>query len=358
MAIRRIFAESLPGRFRTWLKVVPSLIEARSQGWSAGVIEQSKVVRHGGYFAFDDATRTLAWARAELSYPTKYAYTINDAEVTVPTGRISTRGRWLVESFGNPIKACCEVPFIGISRVIAKAAGRIAKLEDTEDGYIFCRFDRYAHFVFESLVALLHSLELQPGACVLVEKKPFEGCAYFRQYLELLMRSGIVKNLKTVDADFVKAPKLTFTAYEQDSGTFSKESIGLLKRAFLSGGVGERGGRKIFITRRDGRQFENQKELEASAAGNGFEVVDTSGFDIADEINLFSGAGVVVANHGAALANVVYCPSGARVVELFSQKWQNDFYSRLAKLCDLRYSHVTARESGKWGWCDVSFKEL
>ncbi len=81
--------------------------------------------------------------------------------------------------------------------------------------------------------------------------------------------------------------------------------------------------RKLYISREDSakRQVSNESELMALLKPLGFEKIVLTGMDFEQQVGLFSEASVIIAPHGASLANAVFAPRNAAVIELF-----NPFY--------------------------------
>lgn len=81
-------------------------------------------------------------------------------------------------------------------------------------------------------------------------------------------------------------------------------------------------GKRIFISRRSAaiRRLTNEEELMAVLKPLGFERHELENMSIRDQAHLFAGAGIVVAQHGASLTNLLYGQPGTRVVEIFSGK--------------------------------------
>jgi capsular polysaccharide biosynthesis protein len=63
---------------------------------------------------------------------------------------------------------------------------------------------------------------------------------------------------------------------------------------------------------------------------------------------LFAGASVIVAPHGAALANIVFCKPGTRVVEISTRAGYRDWYWQLAAVAGLSYEVMEAQRSGSF----------
>src|SRR5262249_101125 len=72
---------------------------------------------------------------------------------------------------------------------------------------------------------------------------------------------------------------------------------------------------------------------------------------LAEQIALFSLADVVIAQHGAALANVVWCRSGARVIEIAPQAYRSKIFPSLSKIVGVDNSH--AQQGGIHGDCHI-----
>ena len=66
-------------------------------------------------------------------------------------------------------------------------------------------------------------------------------------------------------------------------------------------------------------------------------VFEPSGLSFAETVRLWSSASLVVAPHGAGLANLMFCPPGATVVELFRAGDPHVIYQRLSATFDLHY---------------------
>jgi len=220
-------------------------------------------------------------------------------------------------------------------------------------GYIYIPRAGYYHFLMESLVQLLYSLQSVPDATVLYDETQYNG--YYKEYLELLQASGKIKVLKPIRYRFFRVPKLVMTAAEIDSGMFCQATVQLLQSVLAPTTSAPAAVRRIFLTRRGSRRFENQDMLEAVARSQGLEVVDTDSFSVAEQIAIFRSASLIVANHGAGLANLIFMPKGGRVVELFSSRWLNDCYFRLSSLVGLRYDCRVSDELGEWGTVNYDF---
>ena len=76
---------------------------------------------------------------------------------------------------------------------------------------------------------------------------------------------------------------------------------------------------KIYISRNHSpyRRVVNEDELMPMLREHGYECVQLETLSIQQKVALLSGVKVIVAPHGAALTNLVFCSPGCTVVEMF-----------------------------------------
>ena len=72
----------------------------------------------------------------------------------------------------------------------------------------------------------------------------------------------------------------------------------------------------------------------------GLSVVFPQDLSFRDQIALFSGAELVVATHGAGLANLVWAERLSRLVEIFPAEYVNDVYARLSRMAGVEYRYL------------------
>lgn len=76
----------------------------------------------------------------------------------------------------------------------------------------------------------------------------------------------------------------------------------------------------IYIARRnDSREFSNQRKLEELLASLKFEVIMLEDLHFLEQVSLFQNAKVIAANHGAALANMVWANKSLKIVEIYEE---------------------------------------
>ena len=104
-------------------------------------------------------------------------------------------------------------------------------------------------------------------------------------------------------------------------------------------------GRRIFVSRADAakRAMVNEAALAEALTARGFDVVILGEMPLAEQIGLFRDAAVVVAQHGAALTNLLYAmpgPDGPAIVELHQENYLQQAFLKLCQVKRLRYAAV------------------
>ncbi len=99
-------------------------------------------------------------------------------------------------------------------------------------------------------------------------------------------------------------------------------------------------GNRIYISRQNAtrRRVKNEAEVVDMLRSHGFEQYVLEELSVAEQVNLFANADIVVAPHGAGLANIVYSES-VTIIELFGDTKKTTFY-RLAELLDHEYHYL------------------
>jgi hypothetical protein len=104
---------------------------------------------------------------------------------------------------------------------------------------------------------------------------------------------------------------------------------------------------RLYISRRRAgvRRIINESELEQILRAANFRMVELEQKSWPEQIGLFSAAEVILAPHGAALANIVFAEPGTLVAEIGTRPGYKDFYWQLAAAARLRYRFIEARPS-------------
>jgi hypothetical protein len=100
--------------------------------------------------------------------------------------------------------------------------------------------------------------------------------------------------------------------------------------------------KRIYITRRQatGRRVVNEADLLSRLEPLGFRPVILENLSFTDQISLFRQAEMIVAPHGAGLANLVFCSPPVVVIELIAEKYPFTFYPEICRRLLLQHHRV------------------
>lgn len=177
---------------------------------------------------------------------------------------------------------------------------------------------------------------------------------------ESLRLAGVPDNrIVGLPAGTWRVDQLYFPELLGPTGIPSHHAVAWLRRRFLSPTTPAAiATRRIYLTRADAaqRRVLNEPEVIEFLAQLGFEVVCPGGLSFAEQIELFRTVSVVVAPHGAGLANLVFAPPGATVIEFFGDNYINGCFWALACLGHQRHGFII----GPSTWLDyhVSIPDL
>ena len=120
-----------------------------------------------------------------------------------------------------------------------------------------------------------------------------------------------------------------------------------------------RPGNRIYLTRRETRvvRGEAREKLLALMAKHGFREIDPGGLTIRDQVELVSDAEAIAVDAGAACANLMFAPTGAKAFIMGSMIGYTDAFSPLCEVAGVELSIVlsNARVHPKYflRWTDV-----
>ena len=95
--------------------------------------------------------------------------------------------------------------------------------------------------------------------------------------------------------------------------------------------------RRLYFSRRGQsmRVLVNEAELEAALQDRGFQVVEPERLSVSEQISLARSASVIVGPTGAAFANALFAPEGARLVEVQPENFRSEWVGHLARAAGL-----------------------
>lgn len=100
--------------------------------------------------------------------------------------------------------------------------------------------------------------------------------------------------------------------------------------------------RRMYISRREAsyRMVTNEDDVINLLKRYDFHVVQLEKLSVTEQIQLFRSADVIVAPHGAGLANTIFCSPGTKVVEIFCPGYINPLYWKLSDYHDVDYYYL------------------
>jgi capsular polysaccharide biosynthesis protein len=102
--------------------------------------------------------------------------------------------------------------------------------------------------------------------------------------------------------------------------------------------------RHIYVSRRGAlrRPLEGEAEIIAFLRSRGYEEVSCDGLTVREQQRLFGDADSIIAPHGAALTNLIWCRPGTRVVEFLPVKHANPCFFDISRMGELDYGYIPA----------------
>ncbi len=182
---------------------------------------------------------------------------------------------------------------------------------------IYQPYINYFHWVIESLTRYI-ILKNSGGKCSILMPRSLLKIPYIKDSLELL---GI-ENITIIENDnLLKVEHLILPSMVRWGGHHNPEVLlqlraemtGRYKLKFASANTPER----LLVKRTGRRKIVNFEELESCLSKEGFTTIDFEGMTLYDQISIMQNAKIVVAQHGAALTNMLFMPPEGTVVEIF-----------------------------------------
>lgn len=284
--------------------------------------------------AAESAAPHVAWAYrydGDLLIEPRYGYAIDGAaqllDVSMPFSEWSRDPRWR--------------HLIGFPSVTSVLAGRVRRSRQLRlDAVISLRFywdDNYFHLLNDILPRLRMADELGvPKYVPVLVGHKLAGQPFFRE----LAAGGRLDGRPVVEQGdrFVAARSAYFLRPPADvaGAAFAADLLGAPARPV--------GARRVFVNRAAGsrRSIVNFADLEPVLARFGFEVVDTDGWSLADQVARFSAAEYVAGVHGAGLANMIFRRGApCSVFEIFPPDEALPYYAQLSSRLGFAYAAMT-----------------
>jgi capsular polysaccharide biosynthesis protein len=201
----------------------------------------------------------------------------------------------------------------------------------------------YAHFVLDAMgrLALFRGagLSLDTVEHVCCPSPPSPAAAALLDRLGIPVEKRILATVEVaIEADVLLVP-----SFPGSGLTYQAWLPAFLRNAALVGDE-EPPSRRLYISRRgSGRHAVEEDAVERMLSDHGFELYDPS--DRLSQPNDFNHAAAVVGAHGAGLANLAFCRSGTKVLELLPTDNAYPFYYSLSIAAGLDYGYLGCKST-------------
>lgn len=174
----------------------------------------------------------------------------------------------------------------------------------------------YGHFLIDCLPALMTAIGA--GATERFPAITPPLLPWHRELLDLTL--GETSRPRLIEAPLVRIKDVVFATAMDHFLHAPNSPLDLIRERVLAAAAIDpaAGAKRIYISRRGSqkRVLANELDLETALAARGFTIVKPEALSVRDQIALFHQADLIVAPAGAALANVLFCRPGTKVIEL------------------------------------------
>jgi hypothetical protein len=304
---------------------IRSIVENMSDQSVRSHVKDVQVLRaaYVEQYAFDEALGPEY--RRSKAYDERHLYHLDDVRVSPLSGLVwLPDGRMLGESYGSLIR------LLGWGAVVEETI--LPCISRIHQPVIALPNTGYYHWLLEVLPAVLHCLQAEPQAAVLVSS---HSASYVEQALDILAPAGgVIRSSMPVSVDH-----LILAAIESFSGFVPKEDVAILQQQILPLVPNQRNEQPIYVSRRGStRSPVNELEVERAVEDLGFKVIRAERARFTEQVEVFRSAHVIAGVHGAGLANQVWSRSLHGVVEIQTPSHFNDCFARLAVSRDAAYT--------------------
>jgi hypothetical protein len=247
--------------------------------------------------------------------------------------------RFLAFPWGRAVHPSLTLPYIGGSAIQLKKA--VMLLTPAPSG-------NYYHWLADVLPRLLLVLkarlaDIEERVFILHNRCP----SYETESFALLnidpKRIIRIKPFQTVKVEDLIVPDFLVSA--------DREPFPCWKQHLLSDFIDKmerdtkqnQGPKKVYLLRGNQRtrRLIGEEKLMAVMREQGFFILDAGQMSLHEQIRALRSARVVVAPHGAAMANILFCAEKTHVIELRSQHKPPEYFSEIAKAYHFKFTSVS-----------------
>jgi hypothetical protein len=155
----------------------------------------------------------------------------------------------------------------------------------------------------------------------------------------------------------LRAKKLVVTSLPGRQGYLPAWAGNFLRHHFVEkrGLRKKKGYERIYLSRSYAkhRHILNEAEVINMLGARGFVALNTEFLSVAEQAEIFYSAEAIVAPHGAALTNIVFCDPGTKIIEIFPEHYQFPCFPPVCKHYRLDYYFLVGRgyprANHEWG---------
>ncbi|MCP8940106.1 glycosyltransferase family 61 protein [Alsobacter sp. SYSU M60028] len=220
--------------------------------------------------------------------------------------------------------------------------GRYALLPDVSN---------YYHFLGNDVLPLVNWLERRPGDAPLTIVTRREINPMARHVIDALARAypvlrvmeiGALERLTGVTLEWVFALATNYEWMPVTRGDADRLAAILAAHDAAGGLAPAAPGERLYLDRGNAklRRMTDAEAVDRVLERHGFARFVARYDNHAEQVAAFAGARIVVATHGAGLANLLFCRPGATVVEIFPSNFVKSTYFWLSRRLGLNYRYV------------------
>lgn len=314
--------------------VITSIVESSDNRGVAPHLEKVFVEQSSEKIEYDFPANYPISFRREKAFDPVYTYQIRDVVVSPNTGWI-----WL-----EPSSLLLQESVGSLHRMVGWGDRLWETRLPTSDGPpegIVLPWTGYYHWLLEAVPAFLRALRRAPSSAEIIlpgHRPPVVD--------ELMSLLNIAPNRRRYSTIPVRVPSMTFSAIPPYSGFVSEDDIERIQSTnpIQSNNLM----RSVYVSRRNSakRKLEGEDRLERELAARGFDVICAERLSLRTQAEVFGSSSLIVAPHGAGLANMIWRSRGeCSVLEIFPHQFRNDCYARLATQLGFSYDYVDSRPS-------------
>lgn len=106
--------------------------------------------------------------------------------------------------------------------------------------------------------------------------------------------------------------------------------------------------KKLYLSRGEGvRSISNNAEISKILLDKGFSIPDLYAMSFLDQVRLFKSADIIIAPHGSALSNIIFCNEGTKILELFPEGYATNCFGVISLIKKHNYTYLVGCDPKK-----------